>query len=120
MSEYTQGVREEKLIEFIEKYKRGRYRKEIAGLSQINGKSILIDLSELAEYEDGQIGMDISNNPDEVLDQFETAAFKILMEEDKSYAERLAKNSPLGVLIFSLPLTLKLSGIIFLLSTTLI
>ena len=46
MSEYTQSGREERLIEFIEKYKRGKYRKEIAGLSQINGKSILIDLSE--------------------------------------------------------------------------
>ena len=49
MSEYTQGVREEKLIEFIEKYKRGRYRKEIAGLSQINGKSILIDFTMVFE-----------------------------------------------------------------------
>ena len=81
MSEYTQSGKEEKLTEFIEKYKRGKYRKEIARLSQINGKSILIDLSELAEYEDGQIGSDISNNSDEVLEQFETAAFKILIEE---------------------------------------
>ena len=97
MSEYTQGGKEEKLTEFIEKYKRGKYRKEIAGLSQINGKSILIDLSELAEYEDGQIGSDISNNSDEVLEQFETAAFKILIEEDKAYAERLSKNSPFGM-----------------------
>lgn len=90
----TSGRLAEALESFLKSFRdRGgtlRYRARTSQLPSSEGRSLLIDYDDLAQY-DGELALRLIAEPDDVLTAFDRAAYETLRTENASYAESVQR-----------------------------